>query len=151
MALIEIKNQFPPYEEGNENENKPQNFYNMVKNLIRKVKIFKQIFEIGKRNIENIKILLFYDVIQKENYYDDLKEAVYDSFMKNDDELFDFEFQCVYIKASYLTGGLINTNDRLENLNDKLENVNRKLNALIDFIYSLNLPKEKLNDLSKII
>ena len=151
LALIEIKNQFPPYEEGNENENKPQNFYNMVKNLIRKVKIFKQIFEIEKRNIENIKILLFYDVIQKENYYDDLKEAVYDSFIKNDDELFDFEFQCVYIKASYLTGGLINTNDRLENLNDKLENVNRKLNALIDFIYSLNLPKEKLNDLSKII
>ena len=151
LALIEIKDQFPPYEEGNENENKPQNFYNMVKNLIRKVKIFKQIFEIEKRNIENIKILLFYDVIQKENYYDDLKEAVYDSFIKNDDELFDFEFQCVYIKASYLTGGLINTNDRLENLNDKLENVNRKLNALIDFIYSLNLPKEKLNDLSKII
>lgn len=151
LALIEIKNQFPPYEEGNENENKPQNFYNMVKNLIRKAKIFKQIFEKEKRNIENIKILLFYDVIQKENYYDDLKEAVYDSFIKNDDELFDFEFQCVYIKASYLTGGLINTNDQIENLNDKYNRVNRKLNALIDFIYSLNLPKDKLNDLSKII
>ena len=65
MALIEIKNQFPPYEKGNEseNENKTQNFYNKVKNLIRKAKIFKQIFEIEKRNIENIKIFLFYDVI----------------------------------------------------------------------------------------
>lgn len=125
-----------------ENENKTQNFENIVKNLIRKAKIFKQIFEIEKRNIENIKILLFYDVIHKENYYDELKKAVYDSFIKNDDnELFNFEFQCVYIKSSYLTRGLINTNDKLENLNDKykrinsqLEDVNKKLNALIDFI-----------------
>jgi len=42
-----------------ENENKTQNFENIVKNLIRKAKIFKQIFEIEKRNIENIKFFCF--------------------------------------------------------------------------------------------
>ena len=44
LVLIEIKNQFPPYEEGNENEkeNKSLNFYNMIKNLIRKSKIFNK-------------------------------------------------------------------------------------------------------------
>ena len=162
LTLLEIKNQFPPYEESKEskeNEKKPSNFYHITKGLIRKTKIFKQIYE-QKYSIGNIniKLILFYDVIQKQNYYDELKRAVYDSFKKNDKELFNFEFQCIYIKASYLTGGLININDTVDNLkselsllNKKYDALNNKFDILTNFIFSLNLPKDKLDAFSNII
>ena len=157
LALIEIKNQFPPYEESNKKD-MPINFYHMVKGLIKKAKIFKQIYEQSNKNIKNIKLILFYDVIQKENYYDELKRAVYDSFKKDDEELFDFEFQCVYIKASYLTGGLMNLNDNVDELkakvNDLQENIvhlNSKLNLLIEFITNLDLPQDKMEKFKLLI
>ena len=79
---MEIKNQFTPYEEGKENENKPISFYHIAKDLIKKTKIIKQIYEQKNKNIENIKLILFYEAIKKQNYYDELKKAVYDSFKK---------------------------------------------------------------------
>ena len=158
LALIEIKNQFPPYEEGKEKEKTPFNFYHMVKGLIKKAKIFKQIYQQSSKKIQNIKLILFYDVIQKENYFDELKRAVYDSFKKNDPELFDFEFQCVYIKASYLAGGLMNLNNIVDDLNCKVDylernvnNLNRKLDLLIGFISGLDLPKVKFEQFQLLV
>ena len=82
LALIEIKNQFPPYEEDKEKEKMPVNFYHIVKSLIKKENIFKQIYQQSNKKIQNIKLIVFYDVIQKENYFYELKRAVYDSFKK---------------------------------------------------------------------
>ena len=56
----------------------------MVKDLIKKAKVFKQLFDLREEKVDNIRLILFYDTIQKENYYDDLKQAFLESF--NDDD-----------------------------------------------------------------
>jgi hypothetical protein len=57
-----------------------------------------------------------------------------------------------------LTGGLININDTVDNLkselsllNKKYDALNNKFDILTNFIFSLNLPKDKLDAFSNII
>ena len=70
----------------------------MVKGLIKKAKVFKQLFDLREEKVDNIRLILFYDTIQKENYYDDLKQAFLESFNDDDNSKFLYEFQCIYIK-----------------------------------------------------
>ena len=70
---------------------------------------------------------------------------------KKDEELFDFEFQCIYINPSYLTGGFFNINDTIDNIKDQLYKFNKKFDGLINFISNLNLHKDKLDEFSNII
>lgn len=65
LAIIEVKNQFPPNEENAKEIDGPKDFYNMIKNFIKKIKIFKQIYNNDNKKIESIMLILFYNVIQK--------------------------------------------------------------------------------------
>jgi len=120
LCIIEIKNQFPP-----------STFYEVVKNLIKKAKIFKQLYDLKKEKIDNIRLMLFYDTIQKENYYDYLKKAFSESFKEDDESKYMYEFQCIYIKSSYLAADLFNMNDTILKLKKELiilrENTEKEL------------------------
>ena len=76
--------------------------------MIKKAKIFKQLYDFKKEKVDKIRLLLFYDIFQKEKYFEDLKRAFSDSFNQNDKSQFLYEFQCIYIKSSYLPAGLFN-------------------------------------------
>ena len=135
LCIIEIKNQFPPstdaIKNSEKNEKQPSTFYEVVKNLIKKAKIFKQLYDLKKEKIDNIRLMLFYDTIQKENYYDYLKKAFSESFKEDDESKYMYEFQCIYIKSSYLASGLFNMNDTILKLKKEIiilkENTQKEL------------------------
>ena len=97
LSLIEIKNQFPIKEkkEGEDSTKQPPTFYTVIKNLIKKVKIFKQIYEQKDKKIDHIQIFLFYDTIHKINYIKELTKAIRDSFDINDKLLDKLVFQFI--------------------------------------------------------
>ena len=153
LCIIEIKNQFPPStiktESYIQKGKKPTTFYQMVKGLINKAKIFKRLFDLKKEKVDNIRLILFYDTIQKEKYYDDLTKAFSESFEENDDSKFLYEFQCIYIKSSYLAAGLFNMYDKYSHysyenktLQEKVEKINDENKKLKE---DLNVLQEKLS------
>ena len=143
LCIIEIKNQFPPstdaIKNSEKNEKQPSTFYEVIKGLIKKAKIFKQLYDLKKEKINNIRLMLFYDTIQKENYYDQLKKAFSESFQKDDKSINMYSFQCIYIKSSYLAAGLFNMNDTIISL--KKEIIELRENAQKE---SINSSKERL-------
>lgn len=104
LCVIEIKNQFPPYRSNKItdsniiNKTYPVDFYNMVKSLIKKALVFKEMFEQSNEKIDSIKLLLFYDAVHKINYEKELWKAMNDLFTKQDEKIISLlEFQCIYI------------------------------------------------------
>ena len=163
LCIIEIKNQFPPSTDTKNqfeiNEKPPSTFYQVVKGMIKKAKIFKQLYELKKEKIDNIRLMLFHDTIQKENYYEYLKKAFADSFQENDKSKYMYEFQCIYIKSSYLAAGLFNMNETFlklkkefvefrEKTQEKLINSSKEILSLRQEIVKIN--KDKLEDKSKL-
>ena len=150
LCIIEIKNQFPPsdthVEQSDPKEKQPTTFYQMVKAMIKKAKIFKQLYDLKNEKIENIRLILFYDVIQKEKYYEDLKKAFKDSFKENDESQFLYEFQCIYIKSSYLAAGLFNMSDQYSFYSYKNKTVDNTINILK---YENERLKEETSNLNK--
>ena len=88
LCVIEIKSQFPPYRPEEKNregyneinvKNKyPIDFYNMVKSLLKKALIFKDMFEQLKEKVDSIKLILFYDAVYKFNYEKEMVRAIND-------------------------------------------------------------------------
>lgn len=121
LCVIEIKNQFPPYRSEKErkeiNKNKdlinkyPIDFYNMAKSLVKKSIIFQDMFLQLNEKIDSIKLVLFYDAVHKFNYEKELNKVMAELFNTVEDKrlLEMIEFQCIYIKSSYLAGGFFNT------------------------------------------
>ena len=163
LCVIEIKNRFPPYSKSNskKNENKNEHnkemnsldkgvpFYNMVKELIQKALIFRTLFTHLKYEIKQIKLILFYDTIHKYNYEGELIKAFNEVLDINDEKLIEmFQFQCIYIKPSYLAGGLIHLNNDLESLRSENISLKNQLNQTqekVDFLQKqLNNLKEEL-------
>ena len=136
LCIIEIKNQFPPSSvKTDSNDNQPTTFYQMVKDMIKKAKIIKEFYDFKNEKVEAIRLILFYDAIHKENYYDDLRKALSESFQANAELLFLFQFQCIYIKSSYLAAGLFNMNDKYKMLKLKVDQVtdeNKRLKMTLE-------------------
>ena len=160
ICIIEIKNQFlssinrTELSDGESsyskiivpNEKQPTSFYQIVKDMIKKSKIFKQLYDFKKEKVDKIRLLLFYDIIQKENYFEDLKRAFSDSFNQNDKSQFLYEFQCIYIKSSYLAAGLFNQDDKI----NFLYYMNKTLNESFEKMKDENTKlKEDLNELKE--
>ena len=165
LCIIEIKNQFPPSSiETDSKDKQPTTFYQMIKEMINKAKIIKEFYDFKNEKVESIKLILFYDVIHKENYYDDLSRAFSESFKENDELQFLFQFQCIYIKSSYLAACLFNMNDKYKMLKlqiDKVTDENKRLKMTIEESHEQSLIsqkqcfeeieklKEKINNYSK--
>ena len=165
LCIIEIKNQFPPSSiETDSKDKQPTAFYQMIKEMINKAKIIKEFYDFKNEKVESIRLILFYDVIHKENYYDDLSRAFSESFKENDELQFLFQFQCIYIKSSYLAACLFNMNDKYKMLKlqiDKVTDENKRLKMTIEESHEQSLIsqkqcfeeieklKEKINNYSK--
>ena len=165
LCIIEIKNQFPPSSiETDSKDKQPTRFYQMIKEMINKAKIIKEFYDFKNEKVESIKLILFYDVIHKENYYDDLSRAFSESFNENDELQFLFQFQCIYIKSSYLAACLFNMNDKYKMLKlqiDQVTDENKRLKMTIKESHERSLIsqkqcfeeieklKEKINNYSK--
>ena len=136
LCVIEIKNQFPPYRSEEErkkiNNNKdlinkyPIDFYNMVKSLVKKSLIFQDMFVQLNEKIDSIKLVLFYDAVHKFNYGKELNKVMVELFNTAEDKklLEMFEFQCIFIKSSYLAGEYFDAKREINKLkykNDKFE------------------------------
>ena len=149
LCVIEIKNQFPPYRSEKESKkinnskeliNKyPIDFYNMVKSLVKKSIIFQDMFIQLNEKIDSIKLVLFYDAVHKFNYEKELNKVMAELFNTVEDKklLEMIEFQCIYIKSSYLAGEFFDAKREINKLkykNDKLENLVSDLKDQIGFL-----------------
>jgi len=144
LCVIEIKNQFPPYltEQMRKNQCKkntdskkkyPINFCDMVKALLKKALIFKQMFEQLKEKVDSIKLVLFYDAVHKKNYDSTLCEAMNDLFKTKNEKLISMiEFQCIYIKSFYLAGGYFNFKREMNKLVKETEDLKAKVKEMED-------------------
>lgn len=167
LCVIEIKNQFPPYRSNKItdsniiNKTYPVDFYNMVKPLIKKALVFKEMFEQSNEKIDSIKLLLFYDAVHKINYEKELCKAMNDLFTKQDEKIISLlEFQCIYIKSSYLAGGVSNSNrdiniikcelketkNKMEEQQNKMNEQQNKMKEMEDLIKNL---KDEINALKE--
>lgn len=156
LCIIEIKNQFPPFIENKINKelnqrndalkNKyPSDFATIVKALIKKSLIFKEMFEQLGEKIDYIKLVLFYDAVHKINYENLLNEVMNELFKKEDVQLLSMiEFQCIYIKSSYLAGGLSNYKRELNKMEYKLAKQEKEIDGMKKLISNL---KEEINSL----
>ena len=146
LCVIEIKNQFPPYvsrekkkeianeiniEQIKSKDKSPMDFYNVVKSLAKKALIFREMFtQLGKR-INSIKLVLFYDAVKKSNYKQEMNKALDDSFGINDKELIKMlEFQVIYIKSSYLAGGIFSYKSEILKIKEENSILHKNLEDL---------------------
>ena len=152
LCVIEIKNQFPP----NRNEDKnmkdeekskkksPVDFRNMVKSLVKKSLLFKDMFEQLNEKIESIRLILLYDAVHKKNYLRELDNAMNDLFTKKDEGLLEIiEFQCIYIKPSYLAGQFYNSKKEINKLNKEILGLNGEILGLKNNISSMEINNKK--------
>ena len=158
LCVIEIKNQFPPYrkEEVREkiNYNKdlinkyPIDFYNMVKSLVKKSLIFQEMFIQSNEKIDCIKLVLFYDAIHKYNYEKELNKVMMELFNNPEDKkiLEMFEFQCIYIKSSYLAGEYFDAKREINKLKYKIDKFESELKAKTNKIDKLDNLVSELKD-----
>ena len=157
LCVIEIKNQFPP----NRNEDKnmkdeekskkksPVDFRNMVKSLVKKSLLFKDMFEQLNEKIESIRLILLYDAVHKKNYLRELDNAMNDLFTKKDEGLLEIiEFQCIYIKPSYLAGQFYNSKKEINKLNKEIIGLNEEISGLNGEILGLknNISSMEINN-----
>ena len=103
----------------------------MAKSWIKKALIFKLIYEQLGKDINSIKLVLFYDAVHKFNYEPELNRAMKDELSNDEKILKMIEFQCIYIKPSYLAAGTYTFKNEITKLQAKLqaklENENIKL------------------------
>ena len=144
LCVIEIKNQFPPYlneemrknlykKNANEKKKCPINFCDMVKALVKKALVFKEMFEQLKEKVDSIKLVLFYDAVHKINYDLALCEAMNDLFKTKNEKLISMiEFQCIYIKSSYLAGEYFNLKREMNKVLKEMEDMRDKMKEMED-------------------
>ena len=121
--------------------------------------------------IDSIKLVLFYDAVHKFNYGKELNKVMVELFNTAEDKklLEMFEFQCIFIKSSYLAGEYFDAkreinklkykNDKFEselkaktNEIDKLDNLVSELKAKMDNQASeLKAKTIKINKLDNLV
>ena len=111
----------------------------MVKSLVKKSLLFKDMFEQLNEKIESIRLILLYDAVHKKNYLRELDNAMNDLFTKKDEGLLEIiEFQCIYIKPSYLAGQFYNSKKEINKLNKEILGLNEEISGLNGEILGLN-------------
>jgi len=153
LCIIEIKNQFPPYkpEENNKEiyinvkKKYPIDFYNMVKSLVKKSLVFKDMFEQFNEKVDSIKLILLYDAKYKFNYVKEIVKAMNDIFSIKNKELIEMiEFQCIYIKSSYIAGGFYNFKSEQKKMEIKMQEMKEQLKKEDKEIQEI---KDKMNNM----
>jgi hypothetical protein len=157
LCIIDIKNQFPPYrpeEKNNEIYNKINaknkysiDFFNMIKSLVKKSLVFKDMFEQLNEKVDSIKLVLLYDAIYKFNYEEEMVKAINDIIDVENEKIIEMlEFQCIYIKSSYFTGGFYYFKSELKKMEIKMQEMNEQLKKEDKEILEMKDKFDKMDD-----
>ena len=130
LCLIEIKTHFP-----NETyvfNNNEKDLYSTVKDMLKKMMIFEQLFQSIGLEYGRIRLILFYDLIRKKNYEYTLQEY-FENFketFKNLKYLHKVYFQIIYIDSSYFAETLKSFQDKIDFLEFEVKETNDKYDAI---------------------
>ena len=130
-------------------------FHSMIRGLIRKALVIKTIYEQLEYKFNKIKLILFYDAIHKYNYEEELKLAFNEELDLNDKELIEkIQFQCIYIKSSYLSGTISIMNNDIEMLKSENKNIRKELEetkkTVVELLKKIDkIEKKNRNDSNK--
>ncbi len=153
ICILEIKTQFPLNPKDNTSliynyNEKPKTLVEVVNELLSKMYVFEQLFDDNNLNINftNIRLILFYDLIKKRNFYSEINNTMKTFYNKNKSIITYFNkitFQVIYMNSNYFAGSLKYNSDKIDNLNYKIDNLTQENINLNKKIY--NLTQENIN------
>ena len=144
LCLLEIKTRFPE-RVGNDS------FDNIIWKMLNKMIIFEQLFTYLGVKYDRIRLILFYDLIQKKNYHNIIRNIL-NEFGK---EYWDLNYlskiyiQVIYINSSYFVESLKTNSDKIKNLEETLKISSKKDKTILeqnDKIIQLQEENNKQND-----
>ena len=130
LLLFEMKNKFP------------ENNYlvKAIKKSLSKSMTFYHLFEGRFKNIEKLRIMLFYNEMPKKNYDEILLNTMKDYFRKNEIQN-KIQYQLVFITSSYLAYNFKSLKDKIDDLENKYQKCNDEIIEL----------RKKLNSISEVL
>ena len=158
LCLLEIKTEFPDKLEKDNRESFPE----VLEKLFEKMIIYEQLFTSLKFNYDRIRVILFYELVLKKNFTNEINNAM-KKFAKDHAKLKYLNkiyFQVIYVNASYFVGALRTNAEEIKNLKgiienfkieseireNKIEELTRKNNEAIDMNNKLLIEVKQLTD-----
>ena len=155
---MEIKTEFPDKLEKDNRESFPE----VLEKLFEKMIIYEQLFTSLKFNYDRIRVILFYDLVLKKNFTNEINNAM-KKLAKDHAKLKYLNkiyFQVIYVNASYFVGALRTNAEEIKNLKgiienfkieseireNKIEELTRKNNEAIDMNNKLLIEVKQLTD-----
>ena len=132
LCFIEIKTHFPD-KNNSFNKNDEKDLYKTVQDMLKNMTIFEQLFESIGLEYERIRLILFYDLIRKKNYEDELKSCFKNFFTNNFKKLKYLKkiyFQIIYIDSSYFAETLKSFQDKIDNLEFQVSDMKSQYDAI---------------------
>ena len=132
LCFIEIKTHFPD-KNNSFNKNDEKDLYKTVQDMLKNMTIFEQLFESIGLEYERIRLILFYDLIRKKNYEDELKSCFKNFFTNNFKKLKYLKkiyFQIIYIDSSYFAETLKSFKDKIDNLEFQVSDMKSQYDAI---------------------
>ena len=135
LCLLEIKTEFP---EKFPTDNR-ETFSEVLEKMLEKMIIFERLFASLDVKYDRIRLILFYDLVVKNNYTYEIKNVL-TKFAKNHNKLKylnKIHFQVIYVNASYFVGALRTNAEEIKNLKGDLENSQAEIKTLTQKIGNL--------------
>lgn len=119
----------------------------MIKEFLDKMIVFEQIIRDINIEYKRIRLILFYDVVKKDNYQKNLEEILrkYNLKARCPKYYKKIYFQIFYMDASYFAASLKRFEDTIDMLETNYQELSGKYEEVIK---SLNIEKGKNQDLS---
>ena len=142
VCLLEIKANLPNYIDTYENS-----FKGEVNNFLSKMIIFEQLFKSIGIEYKRIRLILFYDVVNKCNYQMYLSKIL-SSFAKKKkyiDYMDKIYFQVIYMDAGYFASSLKKFEDEIDILKYQLNDINKKYEEINKKYEEINKNYQEFN------
>ena len=135
LCLLEIKTEFPEIDKYNNRDTFPE----VLEKMLEKMIIFEQLFTSLDIKYDRIRLILFYDLVRKKDYFNDLKKTLSEFAQKHNKlkYLNKICFQVIYVNASYFVGALRTNAEEIKNLkevNEKLTKQNNEFKEKIKIL-----------------
>ena len=130
LCLLEIKTKFP--EKCKPKNSKELTFPELLDVMLDKMLIFEQLFKTLGVEYKRIRLILFYDLIKKQKYSNDIVRALQNFGYEHDylDYLDKIYIQVIYINSSYFIESLKSNSDKIKNLEETIKIINSDIDRL---------------------
>ena len=144
LCLLEIKTEFPE----KFNYNNRDTFPEVLEKMLEKMIIFEQLFTSLDIKYDRIRLILFYDLVSKKDYINDLKKTLAEFAQKHNKlkYLNKICFQVIYVNPSYFVGALRTNAEEIKNLKEVNEKLTKQNN---EFKEEIKILEERIKNIEE--